>query len=160
MLKANGIYPDEILNNIRSTRPVMINPTDLTAFIDLRLRRRIRMSTTFTYSTGRPVTVPVADFEWNKTKYVQFSGRNQYRVTDYLRWDMGLTVEGNLKKNKLAHSSVTVSGYNLTGRNNVYSVFLRIMAESCRVTNYLYLQGLYFLLRIILYFKQHNGKVQ
>ena len=52
-----------------------------------------------------------------------FSDRNEFRIPDFYRLDLGLNIEGNHKKNKLAHSFVTISVYNVLGRNNPYSVF-------------------------------------
>ena len=34
-----------------------------------------------------------------------------------------MNIEGNHKIKKLAHSSLTIAVYNLTGRHNAYSVF-------------------------------------
>jgi hypothetical protein len=39
--------------------------------------------------------------------------------------DVSLTLEGNLKRNKLIHSSLMFSFYNLTGRKNPYSIYFK-----------------------------------
>ncbi|MEJ7664697.1 MAG: hypothetical protein WKG07_36870 [Hymenobacter sp.] len=54
-----------------------------------------------------------------------YSARNAYRIPDYYRVDFGLNIEGGHKAKKLAHSSWTVSVYNLTGRRNPYSVYFK-----------------------------------
>ena len=51
--------------------------------------------------------------------------RNEHRLPDYFRWDLAINLEGNLKVNKLGHSSLTFGVYNVTGSNNAYSVFFR-----------------------------------
>jgi len=54
---------------------------------------------------------------------VFYSDRNAYRIPDYFRTDISINFEGNHKVKKLAHSSWTLAVYNLTGRENAYSVF-------------------------------------
>ena len=54
-----------------------------------------------------------------------FRNRNKYRIPDYFRLDLSANLEGNLKKRKLAHSFWMLSVYNVTGRNNAYSVYFK-----------------------------------
>jgi hypothetical protein len=74
------------------------------------------------YSTGRPITFPSSVYYLNDIKITGFSRRNEYRLPDYFRTDLSINLEGNLRKNKLAHSSWSLSFYNLTGRKNPYSM--------------------------------------
>ena len=48
--------------------------------------------------------------------------------------DLSVNLEGNLKKRKLAHSLWMLSIYNLTGRNNAYSIYFK--NESGRTLGY------------------------
>ena len=75
------------------------------------------------FNEGRPVTYPVGKYIFNGTEYVAYSNRNQFRIPDYYRLDIGVNIEGNHKVKKLAHSFWNVSIYNVLGRNNPYSVF-------------------------------------
>jgi hypothetical protein len=86
---------------------------------------RFSVSMNMTYSTGRPITLPLAKYTLEEATRLFYSERNQYRVPDYFRVDLGLNIEGNHKIKKLAHGSWTIGIYNLTGRKNVYSVFFR-----------------------------------
>ena len=88
-----------------------------------KFSRRFSMSLNMTYSTGRPITLPLAKYDLNGAKRLYYSERNQYRIPDYFRTDFALNIEGNHKIKKLAHSSWTVAVYNLTGRQNAYSVY-------------------------------------
>jgi hypothetical protein len=83
-----------------------------------RFSHRFSVSVNITYSTGRPITVPVAKYEIGGASRVFYSERNQYRIPDYFRIDASLNLEGNHKIKKLAHSSLTFAIYNLTGRRN------------------------------------------
>jgi hypothetical protein len=100
-------------------------PNNLSLVMNYTLSRRVRFSSTVDYSDGRPITVPLASFQYMGGERLQYSNRNGYRLPDYFRWDLSMTLEGNLKVNKLAHSSFTLAFINLTGRKNAYSVFFR-----------------------------------
>lgn len=75
------------------------------------------------YSTGRPVTLPIAIFYLGGGQRVYYSDRNQYRVPDYFRVDLSFTLEGNHKIKKLTHNSWSFGVYNLLARQNPYSVY-------------------------------------
>ncbi len=88
-----------------------------------RVSHRFSVSLTTDYSTGRPITLPVGEFDFAGSTRVIYSDRNQYRIPDYFRMDLSLNIEGNHKVRKLAHSSWSVGVYNLTGRKNPFSVY-------------------------------------
>lgn len=98
-------------------------PHDFTTVSNYRFSRRINFTANFTYSTGRPITYPVGRYLFNGSELLHYSERNQYRIPDYYRLDIALNLEGNHKIRKLAHSSWTLAVYNVTGRDNVYSIF-------------------------------------
>jgi hypothetical protein len=83
------------------------------------------MTANFVYTTGRPITYPVAFYQFNNRSNVFYSNRNEYRIPDYIRLDLAATFNGNLKAKKLNHSSFTFSLYNVFGRKNPYSIFFR-----------------------------------
>ncbi len=56
---------------------------------------------------------------------VDYSARNQYRISDYSRLDLSLKFSGNLRSNRIAHPNWTFSVYNVLGRENVYSIYFK-----------------------------------
>ena len=98
-------------------------PHDVTVVGNYQFTRRIRLGFNFTYSTGRPITLPEGTYQVGSQVLAHFSGRNQYRIRDYHRLDLSVSVDGNLKKKKKWDSSWTFAIYNFYGRNNPYSVF-------------------------------------
>jgi hypothetical protein len=92
---------------------------------NFKFSRRFSVSTNVVYSTGRPVTFPQDVYFQNGMALLHYSKRNEYRIPDYMRVDLSLKVEGNLKNKKLAHSSWMISVYNLLGRKNAYSVYYK-----------------------------------
>lgn len=87
------------------------------------LSKRANVSVNTNYSTGRPITLPVAKFYYNGAEQVLFSERNAYRIPDYFRIDLALNLEGNHKVDKPAHASWSLGVYNLLGRSNPYSIY-------------------------------------
>jgi hypothetical protein len=99
-----------------------------------KFSRRFNFSMNFVYSTGRPITLPIGKYSYDDVARVVYSGRNQYRIPYYFRSDVSINMEGNHKIKKLAHSSWTLAIYNLTGRENVYSIFFT--SENGQVKSY------------------------
>ncbi len=98
-------------------------PHDFSVVANYKLTKRFSFSGNFTYQTGRPITYPIGRYIFAGEEQVLYSDRNQFRIPDYYRLDLGINIEGNHKLNKLAHSFINISVYNVLGRNNPYSVF-------------------------------------
>ncbi|RKD13312.1 TonB-dependent receptor [Pelobium manganitolerans] len=98
-------------------------PHDFTLIGNYRFSHRVSFSLNLTYSTGRPITLPVGKYYYEGGQRLLYSDRNQYRIPDYFRSDISLNVLGNHKKAQLMHNSWTFGIYNLTGRKNVFSTF-------------------------------------
>ncbi|HEY8510309.1 MAG TPA: carboxypeptidase-like regulatory domain-containing protein [Cyclobacteriaceae bacterium] len=124
-LKTAGAETGETINDGMEYPSNYDKPHDVTVISNYRFSRRFSVSLNFTYSTGRPVTVPVQRYILDGAERLLYTNRNQARIPDYYRFDFGMNIEGNHKIRKLAHSSWTISVYNLTGRKNAYSVFFR-----------------------------------
>lgn len=90
-----------------------------------RITHRYSVSLDVTYSTGRPITLPIAKYYSNGAERVFYSGRNEYRIPDYFRSDFSINIDGNHKIYQTFHNSWTVGVYNLTGRQNAYSTFFQ-----------------------------------
>ena len=109
-------------------------PHSLNVIANYKITRRVNVSGSFTYSTGRPVTYPVAKYRFRDTERIFYSQRNEFRIPDYIRLDLSLQVEGNHKVDKPAHSSWSFALYNVLGRRNAYSVFF--LSEAGEVNGY------------------------
>ncbi|MFT5737250.1 MAG: hypothetical protein ACI9SG_001598, partial [Maribacter sp.] len=116
-------FSEERINNGDFFASNFDKPHDVSLITNYKFSRRYSVSANFVYQTGRPVTYPIGTFRFNNADFVAFSNRNEFRIPDFYRLDLGFNIEGNHKKNKLAHSFVTISMYNVLGRNNPYSVF-------------------------------------
>jgi len=107
-------------------------PNNLIITYQFLYSRRFSFSADYTYSTGRPITLPIALYRVNDILMVQYSDRNKYRIPDYSRFDVSLKISGNLRSDKIAHPSLTFSVYNLLGKENAYSVYFQKDYETIR----------------------------
>jgi hypothetical protein len=95
-------------------------PHNLTIVANRTLQKSGSFGLIFTYSTGRPMTAILSSYQSGSASVPVFSDRNQYRIPDYLRVDLSLTI-GNIFS--AFEDSLTLSIYNLLGRKNAYSVY-------------------------------------
>ncbi|MET0636966.1 MAG: carboxypeptidase-like regulatory domain-containing protein [Chitinophagaceae bacterium] len=98
-------------------------PHDITFTGNFRVNHRFSLSLNSTYSTGRPITIPVGRYYYAGSPRVLYSERNSYRIPDYFRTDFSMNIDGNHKVHQKTHNSWTIGAYNLLGRKNPYSVY-------------------------------------
>ncbi len=128
-VKSIGTFSDEIINSGKWFPANFDKPNDLVVTFNYLFSRRISFSSSYTYSTGRPITYPIATYDISDKLLVTYSDRNEYRIPDYSRLDVSLKVSGNLKSHRIAHPNWTFSVYNLLGRENVYSIYFKNQGE-------------------------------
>ena len=125
LLKVNGKFEEEKVNDGNYFPANYDKPNDLKLVANAKLFRRLNFTSNFVYNTGRPITYPVAYYNFLNINRVFYSERNEFRIPDYLRLDLAATINGNLKAKKLNHSSLTFTVYNALGRKNPYSIFFK-----------------------------------
>jgi hypothetical protein len=133
-MKATSQYDIEKVNSGEYYPSNFDKPHAVNVISNYKFSRRINISFNLTYSTGRPITLPIAKFGLDGSSRLEYSERNAYRIPDYFRSDISINLEGNHKVKKFAHSSWTFAVYNLTGRRNAYSVFFK--SEGSQVKGY------------------------
>ena len=122
-VKTPGEFLSEQVNSGEYYPSNFDQPHNLSVISSFQANRRINVSLNATYHTGRPTTLPFAQYELNGNVVPFFTERNQFRIPYYLRFDLAVNLEGNHRVDKLAHGSWSFSVYNLLGRNNAFSVF-------------------------------------
>jgi hypothetical protein len=125
LLKVDSPFESEKVNGGKYFPANYDKPHDLKVVTNVKLSRRFNVSSIFVYNTGRPITYPVAFFNFYNANRLYYSNRNEYRIPDYVRLDLSATLNGNLKAKKFNHSSLTFTVYNVLGRRNPYSVFFQ-----------------------------------
>jgi len=100
-------------------------PNNLNIIVNYNLTRRWHLSGSFSYTTGRPVTLPESKFQYLTDMLVLYSERNKYRLPDYHRLDISISCDESLRIKKKWKGSWTLSVINVYGRKNPYSTFFR-----------------------------------
>lgn len=90
-----------------------------------KLTQRYSLSYNCFYSTGRPITLPLSKYKYLDGEYIYYSDRNKYRITDYFRLDASFNIEPSHHLTLLTHSTISFGVYNLTGRDNIYSIYFK-----------------------------------
>ncbi len=109
-------------------------PHDVTAIGNFKVNHRFSLSLNLTYSTGRPITLPIGLFNYAGSQRVLYADRNSYRIPDYFRADFSMNIDGNHKVKQRTHNSWTIGVYNLTGQRNPFSVYY--VSEAGQVRGY------------------------
>ncbi|MEX0981499.1 MAG: TonB-dependent receptor [Bacteroidales bacterium] len=122
-VKVDGDNALERINHGNAYPSNYDRPHSFNLVLNQHFKRRYSISANYVYSTGRPITLPIASYYSEGRHLLHFSERNQYRLPDYIRMDFSLNIEGNLKRDKLAHSFWMLNIYNVLGRKNAYSVY-------------------------------------
>jgi hypothetical protein len=99
-----------------------------------KFTQRFSISLTSTYSTGRPITYPIGVFNMGGAQRVYYSERNAFRIPNFFRTDLSMILENNHKLTQKLHGSWTFGIYNVTGRDNPYSVYF--VTDSRQIRGY------------------------
>jgi outer membrane receptor protein involved in Fe transport len=122
-LKMSDPNAEESINHGEKYPASYDKPHNINLIGNYKFSHRLSLSMNGVYSTGRPITLPIAVFYQAGAQRVLYSDRNQYRIPDYIRADVSINLEGNHKIKKLAHSSWSMGVYNVFARQNPYSVY-------------------------------------
>jgi hypothetical protein len=98
-------------------------PHDLKLVANYKFTQRISLSVNGDYATGRPITIPVAKYQYDGATKLYYSERNSHRIPDYFRIDVAMNFDPTHRLDAFTHFSFTVGVYNVTGRKNVYSIY-------------------------------------
>lgn len=122
--QATGVFEDERINDGKRYPAYYDKPHDITGVVSYQINENWSFNTNFTYSTGRPISVPISKYKVGAIAVGEFSERNQYRVPDYHRLDIAFNYDPDKNHGKVKGNWV-FSVYNLYGRKNAFSVFFR-----------------------------------
>ena len=125
LLKMDDPLAGELINKGDYYPSNFDKPHSVNFIGNYRFSQRYSLSFTSIYSTGRPITLPIATFDLGGSQRVYYSDRNQYRVPDYFRADISFNMEGNHKVHQTFHNSWSFGVYNITARKNPYSIYFQ-----------------------------------
>lgn len=123
LLRTEDSTAGEIINRGEYYPAAYDKPHDVTMVGNYRFSHRFSVSMNATYSTGRPITLPIGRYYYAGSMRALYSDRNSFRIPDNFRIDLSMNIEGNHKVHQKTHNSWTAGVYNLLGRKNPYSVY-------------------------------------
>ncbi len=99
-------------------------PHNVSLVLNYKLGPYMTLSSSFNYQTGRPITIPISKFTYDAyLAALNYSSRNEYRIPDYHRLDLSLTIKDKERNNSRFRGEWVISVFNVYGRKNAYSVY-------------------------------------
>lgn len=98
-------------------------PHNFNLLANYKLSRRVSISASFIFNSGRPFTFARSVYTFNRHLITQYSNRNEGQIPSYHRLDLSFIIKGNLKKEKFFDGDFSINFFNLYSRKNAYSVF-------------------------------------
>ncbi|MBO9571211.1 MAG: TonB-dependent receptor, partial [Chitinophagaceae bacterium] len=123
LLRQDDPNAGEVINEGNEYPANYDKPNDVTLIGNYKINHRFSISLNATYSTGRPITLPIGRYYYAGSYRTLYDQRNAHRIPDYFRADFSLNIDGNHKVKQKTHNSWTLGVYNLTGRKNPFSVY-------------------------------------
>ena len=100
-------------------------PHQLNLLLNYRPNPLLSFNTSFIYKDGRPVTLPQSAVIIDGFLIPVYSKRNAFRIPNYYRLDVGITLDFRKIRKKGMRHSFSLGIYNLLGRKNALNVFYR-----------------------------------
>jgi len=97
-------------------------PHSVNVVVNWLISQRLTSSLTWVYATGIPVTFPTGRAVVGNSIIPIYSNRNDYRMEDYHRLDLSVTLKGKQKEGKRFQGEWNLSVYNAYNRHNSWSI--------------------------------------
>ena len=109
-------------------------PHDLALVGSYDINDRISLSANWVYSTGLPFTLPTGRYSIDGNIIPVYTGRNQYRLDDYHRLDVALTIKEKARTKKPWTGEWNFSVYNAYARKNPWTLNFQQDSEDPNLT--------------------------
>lgn len=96
---------------------------DLSLFLNYKLNHKISLSANFVYATGGAITMSKGGFDYQGAVFNYYTDRNAYRLPDYHRLDLSMTLKGH--QGKRFKTEWVFGLYNAYNRHNAYSIYTK-----------------------------------
>ena len=98
---------------------------DLSLVLNYDFNKKFSLSASWVFSTGNPVTYPVAKYNVQGNTLFYYSDRNSSRIPDYHRLDLSFNYNFRKNEKQKIKQALNVSLYNVYARRNAYSIYFR-----------------------------------
>lgn len=113
----------EAINGGKAFLAKQDRPNNISIVGMYQINPQLNFSATWVYYNGNAVTFPNGSYVVEDNVVPLYTNRNGYRMPDYHRLDIGLTL--NNKKNRRFKSAWNFSVYNVYARENAYAINFR-----------------------------------
>lgn len=110
-------------------------PHDISIVANYKLSKRINLGANWVYATGSAITFPTGRFTIGNSIAPVYSDRNAYRLPDYHRLDLSITLKPKDKPNRKWTGEWNLSIYNAYYRKNPWVINFVADTEQSNVTN-------------------------
>ena len=110
------------INNGKAFVAPYNKPHDFAIVLTYNINKRISLSTNWIYSSGLPATLPIGRINIENQIIPIYSDRNEYRLPDYHRLDLALTIKGKDRPDKKWHGEWNFSIYNAYYNKNLWTL--------------------------------------
>ncbi|MCX6334542.1 MAG: TonB-dependent receptor [Bacteroidia bacterium] len=97
-------------------------PHSANIVVNYDISKRLTASATWVYATGLPVTFPTGRAVVGNSILPIFSNRNAFRMPDYHRLDVSVSLKGKEKPGRKWRGELNLSVYNAYNRHNAWSI--------------------------------------
>ncbi len=97
-------------------------PNDIAVVLNYNLGPRLTLGANWVFSSGLPVTFPTGRAVWGNRIVPIYSDRNDYRMPDYHRLDLSVTLRPREKPGRLWYGEWNFSVYNAYARKNAWAI--------------------------------------
>jgi hypothetical protein len=111
----NGINNDNPFNS-----PYDV-PHEVSVVLNYEVNPRLLLSANWIYATGKPVTFPTGRAVIDGVVLPIYSDRNAYRMEDYHRLDIAVTLKPKIRENRKFDYNIVFSAYNAYNRHNAWA---------------------------------------
>ncbi len=109
---------------------------DLSVVSNYELNNRWNFAANLVFSTGSPISYPVAKYTVQGNQLFEYSARNSNRLPDYHRLDLSATYDFKKNEKRRFKQSINFSVYNIYGRRNAYSISPRANEDNPNQTEF------------------------
>jgi hypothetical protein len=118
----NTRYIEDGINSNSTYLASWDKPHNVAIVLNYNMSKRLIMGATWVYNTGSAVTFPVGRIQVGEQYIPIFSERNGYRMPDYHRLDVSVTLLGKEKPGKNWNWDLNFSAYNAYARKNPWVI--------------------------------------
>ncbi len=93
------------------------------------LGKRTSIGATWAYYTGRPITLPAGRYVVDGYNVNYYTERNGYKLPDFHRLDISLTLDGKKNSTRKWKSSTVFAIYNVYNRKNPFTIYTRVTQD-------------------------------